>query len=209
MTHSYTLHEDILSGFAPETPDRYRQRPPCCAANFIHRLYQHENPRNSYLCSLFVVRYSKCARETVFFDLQADLRKLEEVSRCSRRHQWKRLVVSTRDGCSKEECHHCCLLMTAAIAHLFKGWHPGGTSDVKWISIELVCDAYVVQKCCLFFPKKIQHVSQELSSTSVDRNFWKTSCLIQQANFITEKWITCLVNSWSFNSRESSLFLIN
>lgn len=81
------------------------------------------------------------------------------------------LVVSTRDGCSKEECHLCCLLMTAAIAHLFKGWHPGGTSDVKWISIELVCDAYVVQKCCLFFPKKIQHVSQELSSTSVDRNF--------------------------------------
>ena len=51
------------------------------------------------------------------------------------------LVVSTRDGCSKEECHVCCLLMTAAIAHLFKGWHPGGTSDVKWISIELVCDA--------------------------------------------------------------------
>ena len=119
------------------------------------------------------------------------------------------LVVSTRDGCSKEECHLCCLLMTAAIAHLFKGWHPGGTSDVKWISIELVCDAYVVQKCCLFFPKKIQHVSQELSSTSVDRNFWKTSCLIQQANFITEKWITCFVNSWSFSSRESSLFLLN
>ena len=51
------------------------------------------------------------------------------------------LVVSTRDGCSKEECHLCCLLMTAAIAHLFKGWHPGGTSDVKWISIELVCNA--------------------------------------------------------------------
>lgn len=51
------------------------------------------------------------------------------------------LVVSTRDGCSKEECHLCCLLMTAAIAHLFKGWHPGGTSDVKWISIELVCVA--------------------------------------------------------------------
>ena len=90
---NYKSHHAMRhAAVAPETPDSYRKRPQCCTreVNFIHRLYQHENPRDSYLCSLLVVSYSKCARETVFIDLQADIRKMEEVSRSSRRHQWKR-----------------------------------------------------------------------------------------------------------------------
>ena len=72
-----------------------------------------------------------------FTDFQADICVLDKTHKQCCFVTNGGLPVSTRDCYSKEECHLSCLQMTAAIAHLFKDWHPGGTSAIKWILPEL------------------------------------------------------------------------